>query len=170
VVAETLKMSTEAQSEEHTFDTANAGASLTYPSQASALRKGGYVVMNKTRPCKVVELSVSKPGKHGHAKVNITAIDVFTSKKYDHVAPSHSTVEVPYVRKQEYLLLDIVGDGFLSLFNVEGGETKDDVKIPGGEVGEKLTKMFGEKKQVHVVVQAAMGEEAVIEAKEVKEV
>jgi len=162
-------MSTENQSEEYTFDTANAGASLTYPSQASALRKGGYVVLNKTRPSKIVELSVSKPGKHGHAKVNITAIDVFTSKKYDHVTPSHSTVEVPSVRKQEYLLLDIADDGFLSLFDVEGGETKDDVKVPGGELGEKLTKMFGEKKEVHVVVQAAMGEEAVIEAKEVKE-
>jgi translation initiation factor 5A len=106
------------------------GASLTYPSQASALRKGGYVVLNKTRPCKVVELSVSKPGKHGHAKVNITAIDIFTSKKYNHIAPSHGTVEVPYVRKQEHLLLDVAGDGFLSLFDVEAGETKDDVKGP----------------------------------------
>jgi translation initiation factor 5A len=70
--------------------------------------------------------------------------------------PSHGTVEVLYVRKQEHLLLDIAGDWFLSLFDVEGGETKDDVKAPRGEVGEKPTKLFGEKK------------EAVIEAKEVK--
>jgi hypothetical protein len=39
------------------------------------------------------------------------------------------------------------------------------VKAPRGEVGEKPTKLFGEKKEV---VQAAIGEEAVIEAKEVK--
>jgi hypothetical protein len=44
------------------------------------------------------------------------------------------------------------------------------MKILGGEVKEKLTKMFSEKKQVYVIIQAAIGEKAVIEAKEVKEV
>lgn len=162
-------MSTETKSEEFTFDTASAGASFAYPSQASTLRKGGFVVLSKTRPCKIVDLSVSKPGKHGHAKVNFTAIDIFTSKKYDHITPSHSTVEVPFVCKQEYLLLDIANDGCISLFHVDTGETKDDVKLPIGDVGEKLTKLFGERKEIRVVVQAAMGDEAVLEVKEVKE-
>ena len=162
-------MSTETESGEFIFNTASAGTSFAYPSQASTLRKGGFVVLSKTRPCKIVDLSVSKPGKHGHAKVNFTATDIFTSKKYDHVTPSHSTVEVPFVCKQEYLLLDIANDGFISLFHVETGETKDDVRVPIGDVGEKLTKLFGEKKEVRVVIQAAMGDEAVIEVKEVKE-
>jgi translation initiation factor 5A len=162
-------MSTETESEEFIFNTAGAGASFTYPSQASTLRKGGFVVLSKTRPCKIIDLSVSKPGKHGHAKVNLIAIDIFTSKKYDHITPSHSTVEVPFVCRQEYLLLDIADDGFISLFHGETGETKDDVKVPIGDVGEKLTKLFGEKKGVLVVIQAAMGDEAVIEVKEVKE-
>ena len=31
------------------------------------------------RPCKIVDMSTSKTGKHGHAKVHLVAIDVSTS-------------------------------------------------------------------------------------------
>jgi hypothetical protein len=37
--------------------------------------------------------------------------------------------------------LDISDDGFLSLM-ADDGETKDDVKVPDGEVGEKIEKLF----------------------------
>ena len=52
------------------FTTASAGASETYPAQCSSLRKNGFVMI-KTRPCKIVEMSTSKTGKHGHAKVSL---------------------------------------------------------------------------------------------------
>ena len=162
-------------SEEYTFETdtanANAGASQSYPIQASALRKGGHIVLNKTRPCKITSLTVSKPGKHGHAKVSLSASDVFTGKRYEHGAPSHSTVEVPVVRKREYLVLDVASDGFASLFDIEGGgETKDDLRMPEEEeVREKVARLLGERKGVVVVVLAAMGEEAIVEAREAKD-
>ena len=51
------------------FQGGSSGASLHYPQQCSALRKNGYVLI-KGKPCKIMEMSTSKTGKHGHAKVS----------------------------------------------------------------------------------------------------
>jgi len=150
---------------EHTFESADAGASATYPMQCSALRKNGFVVI-KGRPCKIVEMTTSKTGKHGHAKVHLTALDIFTNKKLEDLSPSTHNMEVPNVTRREYQLLDITDDGFLSLMS-EGGDTKDDVKMPEGEVGDKIQKLFKEdEKDTNVIVLTAMGEELAMDAKE----
>ncbi|WEW58361.1 translation initiation factor eIF5A [Emydomyces testavorans] len=150
---------------EHTFESADAGASATYPMQCSALRKNGFVVI-KNRPCKIVEMSTSKTGKHGHAKVHLVAIDIFTGKKLEDLSPSTHNMEVPNVTRKEYQLIDISEDGFLSLM-ADDGSTKDDVKLPDGEVGEKIEKLFRtEEKDTNVVVLTAMGEEVAMDAKE----
>ncbi len=39
------------------------------------------------------------------------------------------------------LQLDISDDGYLNLMS-DDGDTKDDVKMPDGEIGEKITKLF----------------------------
>jgi translation initiation factor 5A len=150
---------------EHTFDSADAGASLTYPMQCSALRKNGFVVI-KGRPCKIVDMSTSKTGKHGHAKVHLVALDIFTGKKYEDLSPSTHNMDVPNVSRREFQLLDISDDGFLSLMN-DDGDTKDDVKLPDGEIGEKINRLFKvEEKDTNVVVLTSMGEESAVEAKE----
>ncbi|KAB8221663.1 translation initiation factor eIF-5A [Aspergillus novoparasiticus] len=152
--------------EQHdTFESADAGASHTYPMQCSALRKNGHVVI-KGRPCKIVDMSTSKTGKHGHAKVHLVALDIFTGKKLEDLSPSTHNMDVPNVYRKEYQLLDITDDGFLSLMD-EAGNTKDDVKVPEGEVGSKITKMFTEEeKDVNVTILTSMGEECAIDCKE----
>lgn len=150
--------------EQHeTFEQATSGASLSFPMQCSALRKNGHVLL-KGRPCKVVEMSTSKTGKHGHAKVHLVGIDIFTGKKYDDISPSTHSVDVPNVYRNEYQLLDI-DDGFLSVM-LANGETKDDVKLPEGELGEQILDNFKSGKDLLVAVVSSMGEEHVLSFKE----
>ncbi|CAN8102208.1 unnamed protein product [Discula destructiva] len=158
----------EEQHADHAFEVeaqGDAGASATYPMQCSALRKNGFVCI-KNRPCKIVDMSTSKTGKHGHAKVHLVAIDIFTGKKLEELCPSTHNMDVPNVSRREYQLLDITDDGFLSLMT-DSGETKDDVKVPDTEVGEKIKKMFQEEeKDTNVVILTAMGEQSAVECKE----
>ncbi|KAI7629181.1 hypothetical protein KC319_g13353 [Hortaea werneckii] len=111
-------------------------------------------------------MSTSKTGKHGHAKVHLVAIDLFTGKKLEDLSPSTHNMDVPNVRRQEYQLVDVSDDGFLNLLT-DSGDEKNDVKVPEGDVGAKIQKLFTEEeKDVNVIVLTAMGEEAAIDAKE----
>ncbi|KAG9392706.1 Translation elongation factor IF5A [Carpediemonas membranifera] len=146
------------------FERADAGAATTYPAQAGTLRKGGFVVI-KNRPCKVVETSVSKTGKHGHAKVHVVAIDIFTGRKLEDICPSTHNTEIPFVTKGDYMLIDIEEDGFCSLMT-DDGKTRDDLKCPEGEIGDEMRAAFDDGKDLIVSVQKAMGEESIISFKE----
>lgn len=172
-----------AEEENHeTFEAVGSGASLTFPMQVwvswlvvevqythgslpqcSALRKNGHVVI-KGRPCKIVDMSTSKTGKHGHAKVHLVAVDIFTNKKMEDLSPSTHNMDVPNIIRNEYALLDI-DDGFLSLMTADGS-TKDDVKLPDNEIGAKIQEDFDADKDLIVTVVAAMGEEHALSHKE----
>lgn len=147
----------------HTFESASAGASATYPLQCSALRKNGHVVI-KGRPCKIVEMSTSKTGKHGHAKVHLVAIDIFTSKKLEELCPSTHNMDVPNVTRTEYQFSH-VEDGFLHLIKPDGSE-KNDVKIPEDDIGAKIEECEDSGTDILITIVAAMGEEAAISVKE----
>ncbi|OLL27020.1 Eukaryotic translation initiation factor 5A-1 [Neolecta irregularis DAH-3] len=161
--------------DEHTLDfgTGGAGASLTYPLQCSALRKSGHVVI-KGRPCKIVEISVSKTGKHGHAKVHLIAIDVgiFTQKKLEDLSPSTHNMDVPHVKRVDWNLVCRsferknvqrfkvnIDDGYLNLLSPEGNEQKDDVKLPESDLGKEIEAAFEDGRDLIVTIVSAMGEE-----------
>merc|ERR1711913_184830 len=149
------------------FETADSGASHTYPQQAGEIRKGSYLMI-KGNACKCVEVSTSKTGKHGHAKAHIVAIDIFTGKKLEDLCPTSHNLEVPFVKRTEYQLLTADGDsGEVSLL-LESGDTKDDLNLPTfvkvGEpteddtkVVEEIIKGMDDGKQVMVIVQSACG-------------
>jgi len=122
----------------------------------------------KGRPCKIVEMSKSKPGKHGAAKIHLVGIDIFTAKKYDEICPSTHQMEVPEVSRYEQILIDIAADEYLTLMSEDGKTTRNDLKLPAGELGQKIREGFEEGKNLQLTVQSAMGEEAVIAQKEAK--
>ena len=114
------------------------------------------------RPVKIVSMSTSKTGKHGSAKIHFVATDIFTGKKIEDICPSTSNMEAPNVKRLELPLLDIDEDGFCSLMEDNGG-TKNDLKLPEGELGDEIRKTFEELeegKEIIVTVQAALDEEA----------
>ncbi|KAH7911797.1 translation protein SH3-like domain-containing protein [Hygrophoropsis aurantiaca] len=144
-----------------TFEQAGSGASLTYPVQCSTLRKNGHVVI-KGRPCKIIEMSTSKTGKHGHAKVHLVATDIFTDKKLEDICPSTHNMDVPNVNRKEYDL-SYIDDTHLVLLDQTTGDEKKDVKVPEGTLGDQIReaeeKIDGGDQVVSITVMTAMGEE-----------
>ncbi|XP_077587196.1 eukaryotic translation initiation factor 5A-1-like [Stigmatopora nigra] len=147
---------------EDDFEVGSSGASATYPMQASALRKNGFVML-KSRPCKIVDMSTSKTGKHGHAKVHLVGLDIFTGKKYEDICPSTHNMNVPRVLRTDYMVLGN-NDGFLTLLD-EHSEQRDDLKLPEGELGDSINKKIEDDESITITVLKALDEEQVISLK-----
>uniref|UniRef100_A0A7S0AUB7 Eukaryotic translation initiation factor 5A n=1 Tax=Minutocellus polymorphus TaxID=265543 RepID=A0A7S0AUB7_9STRA len=148
---------------EFAIESADAGASETIPMEAGQIKKGGYMMI-KGKPCKVISISVSKTGKHGHAKCNFLAQDIFTGKKLEDMVPSSHGTTVPVVKRSDWEIIDIEEDGQLTLMD-EGGEQKIDVKLPTfpEEMADEIREAWNEgENTVTVTVQAAVGQEEVI--------
>ena len=56
--------------------------------------------MVEDEPCRIVNYTKSKPGKHGSAKARVVAIGVFDGAKRSFVKPVSSQVEVPIIEKR----------------------------------------------------------------------
>lgn len=125
--------------------------------------------MIKGKPCKVLSISVSKTGKHGHAKCNFTATDIFTGKKLEDMIPSTHGTSVPIVNKSDWEIIDIGEGDELTLMD-EGGNQKTDLNLPTvpEDLGKEIREAWNDgENQVMVTVQAAVGIEQVISYKKV---
>jgi translation initiation factor 5A len=155
--------------EQPMFESADAGSSLTYPSAVGSLRKSGHCMI-KEKPCKIVDISTCKTGKHGSAKANYTGIDIFTGRKYEDCHPTSHNVDIPRVVRVEYQLLNI--DGSRVCLLTDAGETKEDLDLPTDndgtedDVAANIRALFDDGKNVIVSVISAVGQEKIIAAKE----
>ncbi len=85
------------------------------------LKKGSYIVIDG-EPCRIVEVSRAKTGKHGSAKVHIVAIGVFSGAKKTLVAPVDTRVQVPVIEKRLGQVLADMGDQ-LQIMDLETFDT-----------------------------------------------
>ena len=94
---------------------------------ANNVQKGTSIILEGVAS-KVVDVEISKPGKHGHSKVRISAVGLVDDKKRIVVMPGHDNVEVPIIEKRNAQVLSVHGD----MANVMDSETYEtfDLKIP----------------------------------------
>ncbi|XP_075261132.1 eukaryotic translation initiation factor 5A-like [Convolutriloba macropyga] len=149
---------------EDNFQGGDSGASETYPMQCSSLRKNGHVMI-KGRPCKIVDMSTSKTGKHGHAKVHLVALDIFTGKKYEDICPSTHNMDVPNVTRKDYHFVDIDDDGFVDVMNDDDGSTEQ-YKIENDTILAEVKAKAKNSQSFLVTVLKACGIEQVIATKD----
>jgi len=107
-----------------------------------SLQKGKSVVIDGVA-CIVTDVSVSRPGKHGHAKVNLTATGMIDDKKRNIVMPGHDQIPVPIIENKTGQVLSVSGD-VANVMDTESYETFDLV-IPSelqGNVNEGSSIMY----------------------------
>ncbi len=76
---------------------------------AGSVKKGDTIIIDGA-PCRVVDASTSKTGKHGHAKINITAVGLLDEKKRNFVVPAHDRLEAPIIEKKSANVLSVSGN------------------------------------------------------------
>ncbi|MBI4152864.1 translation initiation factor IF-5A [Candidatus Woesearchaeota archaeon] len=91
------------------------------------LKKGDTIIIDGV-PCRITDTATSRPGKHGHAKVNLMAVGLLDGKKRNMVMPGHDRVEAPIVEKKSAQILSVTGET-AHVMDMETYETYD-MEIP----------------------------------------
>ena len=121
------------------------------------LKVGNFIVIDG-EPCRIVEMSKAKTGKHGSAKAHVVAIGIFSGNKKTLVAPVSQRVEVPVIDKRTAQVIAVTGDN-IQLMDLETYETfevdmpeEEDLRSklqPGAEV--EYWEVMGRRKIMRVL-------------------
>ena len=93
----------------------------------STLKEGSLIIIDGVAS-KVVSVDISKPGKHGHSKINLFAVGILDGKKRNIVRPGHDSVDVPIIGKRDAQVLSVTGNK-ANIMDAETFETFD-LEIP----------------------------------------
>ena len=120
--------------------------------KAKELKPGKYVIIDDI-PCRVVSIDVSKPGKHGAAKMRVVAMGMFENIKKTLLVPTDAEIEIPVIKRKNAQIVTINGD----TAQVMDKETYEmyDVSIPDEFKGE-----LEEGKDVEIL--EAMGRRSIV--------
>jgi len=108
---------------------------MSRPVDVGDLKIGSYVIVEDV-PCRIVEITKSKPGKHGAAKARVVAIGVFDSLKRSFVKPVDAKVDMPMIEKRTGQLLAILPNS-LQLMDLETYEVFE-APLPDDELRPRL--------------------------------
>lgn len=89
--------------------------------EAKTLKEGRYVLIDE-EPCKILSIDVSKPGKHGAAKMRVEATGVFTSSRRSMITSMDEKVYVPLMDRRRAQVLSVHG-GVAQLMDMENYQT-----------------------------------------------
>ena len=115
-------------------------------------RNVGRFILIDGIPCRVVNLEFSAPGKHGSAKVRVTAMGLFDNSKRTLLAPSHADVEVPIINKKKAQVVSLT-DTSAQMMDLE---TYDTYEVP---VPEDLRAVIKAGSEVEII--ESMGKRAI---------
>ncbi len=91
--------------------------------QVSKLKPGRYILIDG-EPCRIGNITVSSPGKHGSAKARIEAVGIFDGKVRSMVKPTSAEVEVPIIDKRTAQVIALTPDT-VQLMDMETYELYD---------------------------------------------
>jgi translation initiation factor 5A len=100
------------------------------------LKEGSYAIVND-EPSQIVQITKSKPGKHGSAKFRCTAISIFDGKKQSYVASTDTNIQVPIVDKRSGQIVS-VSQASIQLMDLETYEIKDVTTPSDEEIASKI--------------------------------
>merc|ERR1711912_78880 len=162
--------------DEYAMNEGDAGASLTVSVEAGQIRKGGYIMI-KGKACKVKDVSTSKTGKHGHAKCKFQAGCIFTGATCEELCPSSHTIDVPFVKKTDWMIQGLQDETYVLLMD-DAGEMREDLQLPNvtyktddDEMVTKLIKEYcqmvedGSDIEIYCTVQSAIGLEKITDVR-----
>lgn len=72
----------------------------------SDIKIGKYIVIDN-RPCKILKVDFSKPGRHGPGKKRVRCVDLLTDKKSDSTFNNSSQIDVPLISKEKVTIIDM---------------------------------------------------------------
>ena len=78
-------------------------------STIKGLKPGHYIIIDDA-PCKILKITLSKPGKHGSTKARVDAVGIFDDRKRSLLKPADTSVQVPIIEKKKGQVISISGD------------------------------------------------------------
>ena len=91
------------------------------PTPIKELRPGSYIMVDG-EPCKITDIAISKPGKHGATKARVEVMGIFDNKRRYILQPADHEVPVPIIEKKKGQVLSVSGD-IVQIMDLEDYQT-----------------------------------------------